>query len=256
MREGPSAAENAQCEKAVADLAKTGAKSAAAVLSQLDDQRVPTYAREKLLDALARTADADALTALVTALERLAQRGSAGVETSAPLSSSQIAEVLHRITVADPLETAPWAPSESTTNNETAGVAKAWRGWVDAHQGKSRADLEKLALEGAREDAKNSDIGRAYLGARRLTQIKSARAEGLRALESLKKRSGLTDAQDRAIDEAISDARVQQGLPAQPVAPQPRPKSKRPKARSLAKANHLSAQRIAVSCVASLSFLS
>lgn len=210
LREGPSAYEAAQCERAVKEAVQMGSKIASAALSQLDDHRVPHYARAKLLDALARTGEIDTAGALVQALERVADRRANKMSATSTIDEGQITEILERITQYAPVESIPWEPTSEISSDDTAKTVKAWRAWYDSNKTKTRAQLEKDAIEQSRGRVNDSSLKVAFVAARRLAEIKQSRAEGIKALQDLLKRASLTDEQKGDISSEIDLAKERQ----------------------------------------------
>ena len=190
-RMGASPTEAAACNAAVSSLVKQGKAATAAILSQLDDQRTPWYARMQIRDALARTGDDAVVAALVKAAERVAAREEGRVPSE--VSSNDVQEVLEQITFVNPAEQAPWAAEGKDVKpvDETSkGVAAAWRAWLQKNPVPA-GGYRKAGEAQAKQDAASNDVGVAFLAARRLAKHKSTKAAGVAALRKLAGRNDL-----------------------------------------------------------------
>lgn len=219
-RMGASPTEAAACNAAVATLVKQGKGATAAILSQLDDQRTPWYARMQIREALSRTGDDAAVAALVKAAERVAAREEGRVPSE--VSSNDVQEVLEQITFVNPAERAPWVEDGKDVKpvDETSkGAAAAWRSWLEKNPVPA-GGYRKAGEAKAKQDAASNDVGVAFLAARRLAKHKSTKAAGVAALRKLAARSDLPTGAADIIGNALEEVGVSRpAAPAVRVAP-------------------------------------
>jgi len=191
-REGPSQAEVAKCNVAIAKVATSGKKGASAIFASLNTlrhQKMRSFSRSRTFSLLGKLEDETVRDVLVTGLAKIASEKASAYVGDARL----IDQTLREMAGSGPLTAIPW--EEKTVRDSwqsVAASAEAWRAFQKANAGKKRAEIVKEALALARADRKSDDAKKAYRAVEVL--IQRAPKEALAAARQYQKRSDLPDA--------------------------------------------------------------
>ncbi len=203
-REGPTPAESARCQVAVARLLARGKHAAPSIFARLNrgaDADAGYYATSRLLFALSKIEHDDVRLATVRGYESIAKEE---LEDHEGLLW-QMDDTLRGMYGAGPAIALPWAPSVVRDEWEAMRAAAAdWVVFAGEHAGKARKRTAADALARARRERADDDPAKAYRGISFL--LDKSPGEALKAAQAYLKRSDLEPAVASAFEGLESDA--------------------------------------------------
>jgi hypothetical protein len=181
-RIGPSPSQRARCNQAVEAAIAHGPDGALAALEALDRKRGADFRPNRVYDVVARVGDAATIAPLVAALEKIAR-----TRPARSFEASAIVHTLESVSYAQVATTAPWDAA-----GDPVEQAVRWRTWLDAHRGRTRAQLLDERIADARAHKLDADSGTSFVAANFLAHQPLTAVEGRDALRALAARAGLS----------------------------------------------------------------